>query len=182
MDYLVLLRMILTIILVTAALIKDIRTFKIKNKLVFSFMIIGGLLSFVFYGIDGLKSSLVGISVPIASLFILFALRMLGAGDIKLFSAIGALMGWKFIIHTMAYSFLAGGIISIGVIISRKNGLKRIKHLFNYLKACLLSLSLLSYSDFESHSEGDKFSFAYSIFAGTLSAFLIPCIFNFELF
>lgn len=161
-------RIVQLFILLTLALIHDFKKYKIDNRLVYSFMLIGVLTNVVIYDIDGIRDSLLGIIFPIIILFILFVLRMLGAGDIKLFSAIGAIMGRDFVLKTMIYSFMVGGIISFFVILSRKNGRKRIIYLMSYIKNCLLTLTIFPYENFDNKESGSMFRFSYGIVCGVL--------------
>ena len=154
--------------LVILALISDIRTYKIKNKLILTFIISGLITNIVSDKFEGTANSLLGIIVPFMSLFAFYALSMLGSGDIKLFSAIGSIIGVKPLLYVMAYSFLSGGIIAFIIIIVRKNGRQRIKHLFQYLKCCLLTFSLHPYSDFNDKNDGGTFPFAWAVVCGTL--------------
>jgi len=106
--------------------------------------------------------------VPVLILFVFYALRMLGAGDIKLFSAIGAIMGTKFVLYAIAFSFMAGGVIAL-IILSVNRGWKnRMLYLFNYLKCCFLANSFLPYSDFEEKNDGSKFHFTFAITIGVI--------------
>ena len=162
------------IILLILALISDIKTYKIKNNIVFPFVIIGFLTKMYLDGKEGIFFSLKGMAFPIIALIIFFVLRMLGAGDIKLFSAIGAIMGLEFVLYTIIYSFLAGGIIALILIINRKNGIKRFKHFFQYLKSCILTQSILPYTDFDDKSDGGKFRFALAMTCGVCINLAIP--------
>lgn len=154
-------------ILIPLAVISDWKTFSIKNQLIFTFIIAGILTNFYYSGPNGVLSSILGAVLPILLLFALYALRMLGAGDIKLFSAVGAVMGVKFVLYCIACSFLSGGIIAIFIIIVRKNAKQRLIHLFTYLKLCFLTLSLKPYTDFADKSDGAKFQFAWAIACGS---------------
>ncbi len=153
-------------LLLILALISDIKTYKIKNNIVYPFIIIGFITNLYLGGLDGLISSFKGMMIPIIILIIFFVLRMLGAGDIKLFSAIGAIMGIEFVLISIIYSFLAGGAIALLLIILRRNGIERLKHLFMYLKSCIITFSLLPYADFNDKSDGGKFRFAFAVVCG----------------
>ncbi|WP_432663234.1 prepilin peptidase [Wukongibacter baidiensis] len=153
-------------LLLILALISDIKTYKIKNNIVYPFILIGLITNMYLEGLDGLVFAIKGMIIPIVILIIFFALRMLGAGDIKLFSAIGAIMGIDFALKAIIYSFLAGGAIALLLIILRRNGVERLKHLFIYLKNCLITFSLLPYTDFNDKSDGGKFRFAFAIVCG----------------
>jgi len=161
------------IILMSLALISDIKTYKIKNKIVYPFTLIGLMTNLYSNGLEGLLFSLKGMIIPVLLLIIFFALRMLGAGDIKLFSAIGAIMGLGFVLQAIIYSFLTGGVIALLIIIARKNGMKRFKYFFQYLKSCFLTVSILPYTDFNDKNDGGKFRFTFAIIGGVgLSLFI----------
>jgi prepilin peptidase CpaA len=155
-------------ILLILALISDIKLYKIKNKIILPFIIIGIMTNLLNSGINGFRESLIGIAVPVVVLIILYAVRMLGAGDIKLFGAIGSIMGYEFCLFTIVFSFIAGGVIASILIILRKNGRRRFSHLFEYIKACIVCFTLLPYSDFDDKSDGEKFHFAVAITLGTM--------------
>lgn len=155
------------------ALISDAKTYKIKNTILYPFVLIGLATGFLSEGIDGVIRSLLAAVLPVLALIILYFLRMLGAGDIKLFSAIGAIMGIKFVLYAMAYSFLSGGVIALVIMGLRKNGLERLKHLLNYIKTCFITFSIHPYTDFENKTDGAKFPFSYAVACGTLISALL---------
>lgn len=138
-------------------------------------MLIGLLTNLILGGFKGLSDSLLATIVPFILLVILYALRMLGAGDIKLFCALGSIVGLKAIIHIMVYSFLSGGIIAVIFIILRKNAKERFLYIFRYFKYVFISLSPQPYTDFNDKSDKGKFSMAYAIASGVI----IYIVFNF---
>lgn len=97
---------------------------------------------------------------------------MLGAGDIKLFSAIGSIMGVTFVLNTLIYSFLMGGVISLTLMLTRKNLKPRLLFLFAHIKGCILTQSIQPYPPFSEQSDMSKFKFSYAIACGTIIAFL----------
>lgn len=153
-------------IVIVLALISDIRTYKIKNSITLPFMIIGIVTNIYLNSLQGLFFSLKGIVAPILLLIIFFILRMLGAGDIKLFSSIGAIMGVKFVFYTIMYTFLTGGLLALLLMIIRKNGVERFKYLLRYIKSCFITSSILSYTDFNDKNDKGKFPFAAAIACG----------------
>lgn len=148
------------------ALISDIKYYKIRNKITVTFILTGLLTGFCIQGCKGVLNSFFGIVLPCVLLFALYAIRMLGAGDIKLFCALGAIFGWKYIIAIMAYSFLAGGIIAILLMATRRNAKIRFIHFCNYFKMVFLLQSFRPYSEFEDKEDNGKFRFAYAVFIG----------------
>jgi prepilin peptidase CpaA len=60
--------------------------------------------------------SLAGIAIPVILLFWLYTLRVLGAGDIKLFCAIGSFVGveiWKIICLSMIFGAVWGFVMVV---------------------------------------------------------------------
>lgn len=155
-------------LLIVLSVRTDYKLYKIKNYIIFPFLVIGIITNLISSQVNGFFDSIFGIIVPVIVLMILFILRMLGAGDIKLFSAIGSIMGLTFVIKTMILSFLAGGVISLILILIRKNGIVRIKYLISYLKLCIMTFSIQSYTEFDDKSDGAKFRFSYAIMLGTI--------------
>lgn len=59
--------------------------------------------------------------------------RMLGAGDIKLLSVIGSMIGPTKILNCISYSFLIGAVISAALMISSGIVCQRILYLLHYI-------------------------------------------------
>ena len=75
-----------------------------------------------------------GMLFPILALYILFYFHMLGAGDIKLLSAVGGFLGVPAILKCMIVSFLSGAVLSIGIIFVCGNLPQRLTKFFNYFQ------------------------------------------------
>jgi prepilin peptidase CpaA len=139
-------------------------------------LIAGFISNLILFGIDGLVSSVIGFVLPLVLLSVLYVLRMLGAGDIKLFAVIGSIMGYKFILWTLALSFISGGIIAFIIVIIKGHAVGRFKHLSVYLMQCFLSQTIKPYSETNStdktndssKKENSKFHFSYAIACGTI--------------
>lgn len=157
------------VLLILLSVISDMRTYKIKNAIILSFILIGMTTNAITDGFSGLVFSLEGFAGPVLLLFVFFILRMLGAGDIKLFSAIGAVMGLEFVLYTIAYAFIAGGIMALTILAANRNGKQRLAYLCNYIKTCILTFSILPYTDFKNKNDGGKFRFSYAIALGALA-------------
>ena len=94
-----------------AAVVTDFRRMKISNRLIASGLIWGFVLRFIGEGSTGIVHFLVNISIPVILLFLFFQLRVLGAGDIKLFSVVGGFVTTDRLLLVIAAAFLAGGVI-----------------------------------------------------------------------
>lgn len=101
------------------SLITDIRNRKILNIVTFPAMVIGLIYYTLTLGLDGFLFSSGGLLVGFFILLIPFLLGGMGAGDVKLMAAIGALTGVTFVIHSFFYTALFGGIIAVYLIIRR---------------------------------------------------------------
>ena len=150
-------------VLSVLAAASDLKEYKIRNRLILPFLLIGLVLNTVNSGVAGLADSAIGLLLPLC-LLPLFALKMLGAGDIKTFCALGSIVGWRKSIDTILYSFIVAGILALGFMIFRKNAATRFKSLIRYLKVCLYNRKLLSYEDFS--DSGSHFRFAFAILGG----------------
>lgn len=156
------------------ALYQDIKYRKIKNSLT-GFTLLFGLILSILGGLNSFTDSLLGIFIPFSVLIIFHILRMLGAGDIKLYCALGAVMGKTWIINCMIFSILFGGVVALVLMVFHNNFLQRMKHLFNYLKNIMLLQEITSYEE-SSHSNKAIFPFAIAIAVGGIISFRIHII------
>ena len=97
---------------VAAACWFDVRTRRIPNTLTFSAAALGLAACTVAHGGDGAVSSATRLLLGLALFFPIFALKGLGAGDVKLMGALGAWLGTSVIFGVAFYTALAGGIFA----------------------------------------------------------------------
>ena len=81
----------------------------------------------------------IGCLIPFFLLILLYGIRVLGAGDIKLFMVTGLFMGSIEILQVIAWSFLFGGIYAFIRMVRRKNFRQRFAYLFSYVKRVAIS-------------------------------------------
>lgn len=79
------------------------------------------------------QSFVLGIILPIILLWILFRYKVIGAGDIKLFSVIGSLYGCPFIIKNMILALFSGAILSVIHFIRQKDFLYRLSYFKSFI-------------------------------------------------
>lgn len=109
-------QIILMLLLCAAAVTTDLRSRKIPNKITVPFALAGMIWQTYQFGWTGAKSSLLGFFVGFLIFLIPYALKGMGAGDVKLMAALGALSNWQFILYTALLTAVMGGLI---VLISR---------------------------------------------------------------
>jgi prepilin peptidase CpaA len=102
------------------AFIIDVRTSLIPNWLTVSGVFVGIIFNGIFLGSQGIVFSLLGMFSGFLIMFVLYLLRALGAGDVKLCAAIGSIAGTYFVIQVIAYSIVFAGIIGLFILIYRK--------------------------------------------------------------
>jgi prepilin peptidase CpaA len=94
-----------------AALVTDLRRSVIPNKLTGLFGGLGLIGHGAFHGWQGLLFSAVGALSGFLVMLVLYAMRGVGAGDVKLFAAIGSLTGWSIMLHILMYAVLIAGAV-----------------------------------------------------------------------
>lgn len=164
----------LTLILVIAVYM-DFKCYKINNKLIIIGMCIGSLHNFVFQGLYGLISSLLGGIAPIGLLFFLYIGSVLGAGDIKLFAVVGSFAGISFCIQSIAIAFSIGAIISLVKMVRYGIIITRLRYFTEYIFRLIHTKKLSSYHNVEEKKEEWIIHFSLPI---SLSV-VILCIFDY---
>lgn len=91
----------------------DVRYRRIPNKLVLLILIGGLVLNGVFGAWQGLLTSLGGFAIAFGVMFLLHAFGTMGAGDVKLFAAIGAVVGSSLVLPTFLMVALTGAVLAL---------------------------------------------------------------------
>jgi prepilin peptidase CpaA len=98
---------------VTVAAYFDLRHRHIPNWLTAGTLLLGVFINAWQAGVMGAGMALFGSVVGFALLLPFYALRGLGAGDVKLLAAVGALVGPQELISVALYGALVGGAMSL---------------------------------------------------------------------
>ena len=106
----------LLIILLGFSVFYDLKQKRIPNFLTFPAMLLGLFIYTFNGGWSGFLQGFAGFGIGIAVFFIPFALGGMGAGDVKLMGAIGALKGLEFILYTTVFTALLGGIMALAIL------------------------------------------------------------------
>jgi prepilin peptidase CpaA len=91
----------------------DVRYRRIPNLLVLATLLGGLTLNTAFNGSHGLLMSLEGFALAFGLMFLLHAFGTMGAGDVKLFGAIGAIIGVSLVLPTMLIVAITGGVFAV---------------------------------------------------------------------
>jgi prepilin peptidase CpaA len=122
----------------------DLRSGKIGNRLTAAAAVCG-----LVAGAAGgrLAPAVAGLLLPFVAMFPLFAMRALGAGDIKLLMAAGCIMGFRFSAYLLASSLLAGGVIALALALANRRLASGMANLWRYVRACFALRALLPYGE-----------------------------------
>ena len=100
--------------LLTIACVSDLRTRLIPNRLVLVTVAAGFAFALVSSSvIDGLSRAGLGLLTGFVVWFPFYLLRMLGAGDVKLFAAAATFLGARGAIEGALYTALFGGVLAL---------------------------------------------------------------------
>lgn len=143
----------------------DVRTGRISNRLIGLGLFLGYIRNLSEYGWNGSFYFLIQISVPVLMFYLLFLMRALGAGDIKLFSVICSCIGFHGFVKVVIYSFLAGAVFSVLVLIYNKNFYARLAYFSEYVCTVLQTKSIAKY-DYESDGKQNFIHFSIAVFIG----------------
>jgi prepilin peptidase CpaA len=91
----------------------DVRYRRIPNKLVLATLIGGLILNTAFDGWNGLLISLGGSALAFGLMLMLHVFATMGAGDVKLFAAVGAIVGISHVVPTLMIVALTGGVLAV---------------------------------------------------------------------
>ncbi len=114
------------------AAVFDVKERRIPNWLV-AFALASGVLLHLRQGMSPLFDACLGFGLGIGALFLPFALGWLGAGDVKLVGAIGAVLGRSWLPRVLFYSILAGGILAVLSLARNEANWRRVKTLWRDL-------------------------------------------------
>src|SRR5664280_1551296 len=111
--------MVLLVMLLAAAVF-DVLYRRIPNWLTVSGVALGIAMNTLIGSPEaGLEFSLVGLAVAFGIYAALYALRAMGAGDVKLMAAVGALVGWERWFGIFFVTALIGGVMAMMLVVAR---------------------------------------------------------------
>jgi prepilin peptidase CpaA len=149
----------------------DVRTRRIPNQLTFPAAALGMAAATAAHGGPGALSSAVGLLVGMMLFFPMFALRGLGAGDVKLMGALGAWVGATTVLGVAFYTTLAGGVLALALIVKHRYGGQAVRNLWLLLTHWRVSgLRPLDALTLET-AKGPKLPYALPIAVGLALAF-----------
>lgn len=95
----------------------DVRYRRIPNAFVLATLVAGVAINAIFAGFPGVAASVGGCALGFVLMFMLHIFGAMGAGDVKLFAAIGAVTGAQLVMPTFIVVILTGGLLAFVSII-----------------------------------------------------------------
>lgn len=158
-------------IMISIAFYTDVKKAKIPNYISISGVLIGVFYHFIDKGPIGLWFSIKGLLIGFLILFALYLFGGIGAGDVKLFGAIGAITGLEFVLSSIIYSILYGGVIGILILLNRREFIRRIKAVFYYLIGLIFFKDVTSIQDYK-RSGSLRFPFMYAVIPAIITSYI----------
>ena len=130
------LKIIIDVVLVCLLLACSYEDFKnkiIPNKYTIPAIVAGFVLMSINGGFNGLKDSVLGFLLGFFIFLLPFMFGAMGAGDVKLLAAIGALKGFTFTLYSFVAAGIAGGVMVVVYIIYKRQFIKTMINMFGII-------------------------------------------------
>jgi prepilin peptidase CpaA len=152
----------------------DLKIRRIPNWLILVGLLCGVMLN-AFQGTGQLLQSIAGFGIGIAVLILPFALGWMGAGDVKYFGVVGALLGASSLPRVFFYSALVAGLIAIGYLGVGLVRLSRFKQFWLDIKVAIVSMGQVLPEPVQKRTNeaGDSVPWGVAFAAGTIIAYYL---------
>ncbi len=162
---------IIIILLSSLSAFFDIKIRKIPNWVI-AVGVSSGVALNAIHGGNRLLQSLAGLVVGVAFLLLPFALGWVGAGDVKFFGMVGALLGVSWLPRVFFYSALVAGVIALIYLLKGFSQLARFKELYVDFKLTLLTFGRLLPQPVQKRTESQgSVPWGVAFAAGTIIAY-----------
>jgi prepilin peptidase CpaA len=150
-----------------ASALVDLRTRRVPNALTLGISIVGLTLATGSWGRVTLASALIGCAVALLLMMPGHLIGATGAGDVKLFAALGTLVGPQTVLAAFFYTAIAGGLLAVAVAVLRRRLRNTVER-----TADLVRTGGANVAEIEHASQDNRFAYAPAIAVGTLLAAL----------
>jgi prepilin peptidase CpaA len=154
------------------AMITDIRSNRIPNWLTLPAIITGLCFNFISAGAGGFLFGVEGLLLGVGLFIVLYIIGGMGAGDVKLMGAVGAMLGPQMVLWAAFYTALAGGIYALAVIVFHPRARVIRVALMETIKGFIYSRSL-KYSRPVNGENPPKLCYGVAIAIGTIAAVIL---------
>lgn len=145
----------------------DLRTRRVPNWLTLGIAALGIALAAAHLVRLGTGAALGGFALGLLLMLPGHLIGKTGAGDVKLFAAIGTLLGPKLILIAFVYTAIAGGVLAVAIAVRRGRLAETLEG-----TATLVRTGGANVAEIERLSADNRFAYAPAIAAGALAAAL----------
>lgn len=150
----------------------DFKERRIPNWLICIGLLFGTILS-AFQGGDFVLRSVAGFIVGIGVLFLPFALGWVGAGDVKYFGVVGALLGVGLLPRVFFYSALAAGLITAGYLVIGAVPTAKLSDQWAGIKTAIISMGHILPEPISIRKDRGSVPWGVAFAAGTILAYYL---------
>ncbi len=150
-----------------ASVVVDLKTRRVPNVLTFGTAAAGLMLAATHLSRVSVPAALAGLAVGLALMLPGHVIGATGAGDVKLFAAVGTLLGPTGMLVAFVYTALAGGLLATVVAIRRRRLNVTLER-----TASLVTTAGGNVAEIEHVSADNRFAYAPAIAVGALAAAL----------
>lgn len=151
------------------AVFSDLLVRRIPNAVTFCMVIVALVLHTWFGHWQGLMFSLTGLFAGLLCFLPLYAFAAMGAGDVKLVTAVGAVVGAKVVFMAALMTIIAGGVLALAYVTARGGLPAMVRRYF-----LMFRLLLVGQPEYISPAQGEaaglRFPYALAIACGTALA------------
>jgi prepilin peptidase CpaA len=160
------------LVLLAAAAVIDWRTSRIPNWLTLGGLAIGLAYNAVAHGFQaGLLPALAGAAAGLVLLLPMYALRIMGAGDVKLMAMVGAFLGISQIAFAVICTFIAGGVAAVAFALYHRSARRMAGNVGEIVQSMAFAalVGARPEASLAQRASVGKLPYAVSIAAGTLA-------------
>lgn len=147
----------------------DCKKRKIPNRLTVSMAAVGLLLA-ALNGFGAAKQAALGLLFGLTLGVVFWLLHIIRAGDAKLLSAVGAMMGTRWLLNELTWALLSGLAVGVIILIRKREFHSRLCRVWDYFKGLLYSRRFSAYEPLK-ETEGEL-PFAIPMLLGAVIALL----------
>ena len=149
-----------------AAAAIDLRTRRVPNALTGAVAVMGLALAGIHAGSVSLVMAIAGCAAGLALMLPGYVLGATGGGDVKLFAAMGTLVGPRAILFGFLYTAIAGGVIAVAVALMRSSLRQTVG------RAAAMATGGVTAAEVERPLHNNRFAYAPAIAIGVVAAAL----------
>ena len=166
-DYYTTAIVLLTVAACTASIVYDLRERRIPNFITLPSILMALFLHFFYGGMDALSGSFFGMLLGGGVFFIIFALGGMGAGDVKLMAAAGALLGLRQMFSVFILTAFAGGILAM-ISITKNRSWGKVWRNIRFFFSALLTRTVIKQDQLPENTNSSAIPYGLAIGAGAL--------------